>query len=334
MSQPSSPPQEIGILEELSQFPKWCLKNPVPALVLAAVVGSLVFFLGWLRLFINDTESLAYWAVAAWNPESNQEHSKLVPFIFLGLLFYHRDAIRQAVKKPCNLGLIFVGIGLLFFVAGVRCLQPRMGLAAVPFLLYGSVLFLWGKSVARILLFPCAFLIFMIPMGAAEQATNNLQFIVTGTVGFLSNLVGIHILADGTRLLAIDGTFNFEIAEGCSGIRSLTAMAMLTAVYVHLAQNRLWKKIVVFGCSALFAIIGNIGRIFTVVLMARFFDPGIAGGIYHDWSGYLFFPFALLAMLGVSKLVNIEAPAAIDRPARGAAEGIPKNKAAKTSYDY
>ena len=333
MSQPSSPPEEIGILDVLFQFPKWCLKNPGPAFLLAAVSGTLVFFLGWLQLFMNDSQSLAVWAWRAWNP-GGQEHSTLVPFIFLGLLIYHRDAIRLAVKKPCNRGLIFVGIGLLLYVGGVRCLQPRMGLVAVPFLLYGSTLFLWGKSVARILLFPCAFLVFMIPMEAAEQATNNLQFIVTGAVGFLSNICGIHILADGTRLNAIDGTFNFEIAEGCSGIRSLTAMAMLTAVYVHLTQNRLWKKTVVFGCSALFAIIGNIGRIFTVVLVARFFDPGIAGGIYHDWSGYLFFPFALLSMLGVSKLVNMEAAEVMERPAGRPAIEIPKNKAEKNTYDY
>ena len=335
MPEHASDPKEIGILDELFQFQKWCFKNPIPALTLAAIFATLVFFFGWLQIFMNGSQSLATWALKAWTPELNQEHSKLVPIVFLGLIAYHHNEIRSATKLPSNKGMLFIGISLLLYLLAVRCLQPRMGLLAVPFLIYGSTLYLWGKKVARHILFPCAFLIFMIPMGAAEQATNSLQFIVTGAVGFLSRIVGIHIQAVGTTLTAVDGTFNFEIAEGCSGIRSITAMAMLTAIYVHFAQNQLWKKMVVFGCSALFAIVGNIGRIFTVVLVARFFDPEIAGGIYHDWSGYLFFPFALVAMLGISKLVNIEADFKPQPVHPIGAESVLKKKSSeKNSYDY
>ena len=146
----------------------------------------------------------------------------------------------------------------------------------------------------------------MVPVGALEQATSNLQFIITGIVGTLSHLLGIAILAVGTTLTATDGSFNFEIAEGCSGIRSITAMTMLTAVFVHLTQDRLWKKVLIFACSLLFAIVGNVGRIFTVVLVAKFYDTKFAAGIYHDYSGYVFFPIALLAMLGFSQFVNLD----------------------------
>jgi exosortase len=322
-------------MDEVSNFLKWCRQNPLSALALAAVVAALVFFLGWLRLFSNHSESLAVWGWRAWNPDMNQEHSKIVPLISLGLVWFHRNEIRKAIKEPSNKGLIYTGIGIVLFVLSARCLQPRMGLTAVPFLLYGSVYYLWGKQVARIILFPCAFLIFTIPMGAVEQATNNLQFVITGAVAFLSNILGINIQAVGTTLTAADGTFNFEIAEGCSGIRSLTAMAMLTAVYVHLTQNRMWKKVVVFGCSAVFAVIGNIGRIFTVILVARYFDPNIAGGIYHDYSGFVFFPFALLAMLGLGKLVNVNfKEISSPDPSSGIGGTAGKKGGDGTNYDY
>jgi exosortase len=174
----------------------------------------------------------------------------------------------------------------------------------VPFLIYGSVLFIWGREVARIVLFPCAFLIFMVPVAAIEQGTFRLQFIITDIIGFLSNLVGIKIQALGTTLTAADGSFNFEIAEGCSGIRSLTAMAMITAIFVHLAQDKLWKKITIFAFSIVFAVVGNIGRIFTVILVAKYYDPKFAEGIYHEYSGFVFFPIALMAMLLFSKLLS------------------------------
>jgi exosortase len=132
-----------------------------------------------------------------------------------------------------------------------------------------------------------------------------LQFIITDVVGVLCNAVGIKIQALGTTLTAADGSFNFEIAEGCSGIRSLTAMTMITAIYVHLTQDKLWKKLVILAFSVVFAIAGNIGRIFTVVLVAKFISPTLASGIYHEYSGFVFFPIALVAMVLFGKLLNI-----------------------------
>jgi exosortase len=288
----------------------WVKGNPVAALLVFTIFATLTVFFGFVPLFVrgvsaSGVRSTAAWAWQAWNPEMNQEHSKLVPLISLALILYHRGRINQAAKKGVDQGLVFVLIGVALFLLSARCLQPRFALVSIPFLIYGSVLYVWGKQVARIILFPCAFLIFMVPVAAIEQGTFRLQFVITSVVGFLSNLVGIKINALGTTLTAGDNSFNFSIAEGCSGIRSLTAMTMLTAIYVHLTQDRLWKKALILAFSIIFAIVGNIGRIFTVVLVAKFIDPKLAAGIYHDYSGYVFFPIALLAMLGFSKLVNL-----------------------------
>jgi len=286
-------------------------REPLSALLLATILATFVYFFGFAPLFIrgifvSGTGSIADWAWQAWTsgPAGNQEHSRLVPLISLGLVWYHRKEIKNAIKLGSNSGLIFVALGTVLFLLAARCLQPRLALGSLPFLIYGAVLYLWGKQVARIILFPCAFLIFLIPFGAIEQATFRLQFVITGAIGFLSNLVGIQIDAVGTTLTAVNGEFNFQIAEGCSGVRSLTAMTMLTAIYVHLTQDKLWKKLGILAFSILFAIVGNIGRLFTVILVAKFIDPKLASGIYHDYSGYVFFPIALLAMLGFSKLIN------------------------------
>jgi exosortase len=312
-----APPNQVAEKDSAAQsiranndFGEWIRSNPSSALLLLTVLGTLVYFFGFLPLFVkgvftSGVSSTAAWAWQAWNPTANQEHSKLVPLISLALIWYHRKKIKNAEKRGSNSGLLFVAIGIALFLLSARCLQPRFALASIPFLIYGSVLYLWGKQVARIVLFPCAFLIFMVPVAAIEQATFRLQFIITGIVGFLSNLVGIKIQALGTTLTAADGSFNFEIAEGCSGIRSLTAMTMITAVYVHLTQNNLLKKILILAFSIVFAIAGNVGRIFTVVLVARFIDPKLASGIYHEYSGFVFFPIALIAMLLFSKLINL-----------------------------
>lgn len=287
-------------------------REPLSALLLATIVATFVYFFGVVPLFvrglfIHGASSVFAWAWQAWNPTANQDHSKIVPLIFLGLIWYHRKKIAAAPKQGDNRGLVFIGIGVVLFVLAARCLQPRLALISLPFLIYGSVFYVWGKQTARIILFPCAFLIFLVPFGAIEQATFRLQFVITAAIGFLCRLVGLHVDAIGTTLTASDNRFNFMIAEGCSGIRSLTAMAMLTAVYVHVTQDRLWKKIVIFGFSVLFALIGNVGRIFTIVLVARFVNPTFAEGLYHDYSDWLFFPIALLAMYFFSRFINSDA---------------------------
>jgi exosortase len=212
--------------------------------------------------------------------------------------------LRAAPKKPSNTGLAFVGLGIGLFLLSVRCLQPRFAICALPLLIYGGVRFLWGRAVGRIFIFPCLFLLFMVPVGGFVQGTVSLQLLVASSVKALSALIGVKIKTIGTKIIALDGTFNFEIAEGCSGIRSLMAMTMLSALYVHFTQREAWKQFVIFGGSVAFALIGNIGRVFSVILFARFISPEIAGHIYHDYSGFIFFPIAVLAMMGFSRLLN------------------------------
>ncbi len=282
----------------------WVKGNPVALFLLVTIGATLVYFFGVLHLYAG--RSIANWAWIRYLPEYNQEHSKLIPFVFLFLLWYHREALWKAKKKGNNWGLALVGLGLLIFTVAARALQARLALVGVPFLLGGMVLFLWGNEVARILRFPIAFLIFLVPAAAIEQTSFKLQFVITGLVERLSALLGIKIYSVGTTLRAVDGSWGFDISEGCSGIRSLIAMIMITAIFVHIVEKKLWKKLTIFALSVLFAIIGNVGRIFTIIILARMGFPKFAGGLYHDYSAFIIFPFALAAMVLTSKLLNMD----------------------------
>ncbi len=273
-------------------------------LALVGITALLWYFYFYTQPFIHGTESIFQWSWRVWEPDGAYGHCRLVPVIALGLIWMQRHELAALPARGSNwgLGVILAGVGI--YLLALRCMQPRFALIAVPFLLFGSVLFIWGWAAAKKFAFPSAFLFFMVPVAFLEQATFQLQFIITGAVGFLSKIFQIGIAAVGTTLTATDGAFNFEIAEGCSGIKSLAAMVMLTAVYVYLTQDRLWKQLLIFACSVGFAIIGNIARIFTVVLVAKFYDSDFAAGLYHDWSGYVFFPIAVMAMLGFAKIIN------------------------------
>lgn len=254
------------------------------------------------------------WAAQAWTPETNYEHAWLIPPIVAFLVWYDWKKLRSAPIGSSPWGWFFIGIGLLLFVAGARTLQARLSLTALPFLIFGIVLYLFGKAVARVLLFPIAFLFFMVPLNFLTQATANLQFLETGTASAICNFIGIHVNTVGTIVNAADNSFQFQIDEGCSGIRSLMAIAMLSAIYAHITQDRLWKKLLIFAAAILFAIIGNAGRLVSIFLVARLFGQNLAGGPYHSISGYLSFPFAIAAMVLFGKLINLK-PAEIKKAA-------------------
>lgn len=277
-------------------------QDPLSALFLFSIAATVIGFYFFLKLYAGAP--IMVWAWKHWLPNLNQEHGKLVIPIALVLVWYHRKKLQASPKEGSNWGIPILVVGFLILLIGVRALQPRISLLALPVILFGIAIFVWGLPVGRILAFPIAFLVFMIPVGALQQTSFRLQFMITNTVQALSNAVGIKIYAVGTTLRAVNGEWGFDIAEGCSGIRSLVAIIMLTAIYAHIFEKELWKKALVLAFSIVFAVIANAGRIFTIILIARAGYPELAGGIYHEYSGFISFPIALMAMYFFHKLLN------------------------------
>ncbi len=308
-----TPKSGNGILEITTRHFQ---QNPIQIALVGLLGFTIWYFFFHLPLFSDI--NLWRWASVRWKPEYNQEHGWLVLPLFAFLVYWHWDKLTQAKIQPSNWGLAVIGVGVVIFLMGIRTLQARLAMVALPFFVGGALLYLFGRHHARILLFATVMLLFMIPVGAIEQMTFRLQFLITGFADVVCNLIGINVYSVGTTLHAADGTFGFEIAEGCSGIRSLIAMIMVTGVFVHLTQKSYWKKGVIFAASVIFAIIGNAGRIVTIILFARYVDPEMAGGIYHDYSGFIFFPIAIGAMLIFAWLVNLNYGKLFKKPALAA----------------
>jgi exosortase len=330
----------------------WCRRNPLGAFLIAGVFIVIGYFYFGLKAFLSLSQTSAEWMVASWNPENDQQHCwAIIPVAVLLVLLRWRD-IKATPKEPSNSGLWFIAAGILAFVAGVRCVEGRYTIIALPFLGYGITRYLFGKAVARIVLFPCVFLLFMIPIGAVVQSTAGLQSKTASVIHHLSNLMGIPIQVEGAKIISTDNRFEpLEVAGGCSGIRSLMAMMTLAALYAYFVMRTPVRGMILFGCSLGFAVLGNFARVFSVVLFARFIDPKTATGLYHDYSGFVFFPVAVLAMVGVGNLLNrdwsglqkkwttpapIASPAIEPDPSAAESTATGKRKARETpkTYDY
>ena len=289
----------------LAAFFRWCRGNPAQALLLAVLAGVIGFAYFGIPAFFGGKISAAQWIMAGWSAENDQQHCwGIIPAAVALVLFRWRE-IAALPKQGANSGLWAAVAGVLLFIAGVRCTEARYTIFALPLLCYGAVRFLFGAQLSRVVLFPCVFLLFMTPLGGLVQGTVPLQVLTGKAIGGLSSVCGIPILVDGSNLSSPDGRFPpMEIAGGCSGIRSLMAMSALAALYAYFTMRGPVRGVVLFCGSLLFAVLGNFARVFSVVLFARFLDAKTATGLYHDYSGLVFFPVAVLAMVGFGNVLN------------------------------
>lgn len=268
---------------------------------MAAITAFVVlwFFCFETKYGPDHGRSTLGWLYGSWNPATDYEHGKLVPLVILGLIAYRFGDLKKAIQPGSAWGLIFVVIGCLLFLAAYRTLQPRIAVGGLPFIVWGSVLCLWGWQVARILAFPLFFLWISIPLPTFQQATTHLQLLATAMAHHGSGLFGVETYTKGTMVLPVHGDWKpLSIAHGCSGIRSLMALLMISAAWAYVAKISLWKKVLLFLSAFPLAIIGNALRVISIFVIAEYGDAEWAAGTWHDWSGLLlFYPFSLFLLL-------------------------------------
>ncbi|MGB0992847.1 MAG: exosortase/archaeosortase family protein [Akkermansiaceae bacterium] len=277
----------------------------------------------YVPLCIIVLTMIAYWIVIPAYPNTSTSNARLllymadawkkdfvhgwaVPFLFVAFVMMAWNKMKNEPQKGHWVGLFGVVFAVLLYVASVRTLQPRLPIIGLPFLISGSIVYLYGWRVARHMFFPAFFWWFAISVPGLQQATNGLQLIVTKSCFLVGKFFGMDLVNTGNNIApAADDWDALNIAEGCSGIKSLMALVMISAIYAYYTQKELWKKALLFACSLPLALIANFLRIFTIIVLAEMGFSRFAAGAYHDWAGLLFFfPIALSGLFLIDKLLN------------------------------
>lgn len=244
------------------------------------------------------------WMADAWRKDF--VHGWAVPVLFVIFIAMVWGKMKAEPTQRNRLGLVAVVLGILLYLVSVRTLQPRVALFGMPFLIFGGVLYVYGWKVARHVLFPAFFWYFAITLPGLQQATNVLQIAVTKSCYHVGTFFGMGLIIAGNNIYSADGSWNeLKIAEGCSGIRSVMALVMISAIYAYYTQKSIWKKAFLFACSLPLSMGANFLRIFTILVLSEMGYSEFGSGIYHDWAGLLFFfPVALTGLFLIDKLLN------------------------------
>lgn len=282
------------------------LPAPTLAMAVTAWLILLLFYTVYPAYPTTSGKTLAGWTWTACNATNGFLHGRFIPFAFCVMVWMAWQKNRKVELQPSYWGLLALGFGLLLFLVSIRTIQPRLALIGSPFVILGMTHFCFGWNITKAMIFPAFFFWFTIPVPGLEAAvTGNLQTLITRSCYHAGLLLGMDLTSSGSTI-TIKGT-DLEIAEGCSGIRSLMALVMIAAVYANYTQKTLWKKVVLFASSFPLAIIGNFFRIFTILVLSQFGMHEFAKKTYHDWAGLLlFFPIALSGLYVVDYLLNFK----------------------------
>lgn len=267
--------------------------------------SNLVKFVAAMALTLIVYIPTISWMIGRWSgKESYYSHGFLIPIISLFIIWQRRDALAKIKIAGDMLGLWIVAVCLLVHIV---CAALRVyflsGFTLVP-LIYGLVLFFFGKEMVRKLTFPILFLFTMVPLPLAVigTLTVKLKLLATQLSVFTLNHIGFRCIQDGS-LIRMPSSF-IEVAAPCSGLRSIISLVTLGLLFAYAIKTSFLKKSILFLSSIPIAIATNVMRIALVAAVNDLYGEKIAMGAFHDFTGYLIFVVAFLGLFGVAQMLG------------------------------
>ena len=266
--------------------------------------------LAWWQ--IAALTALLFWLYSAtlnhligqWWKDPNFSHGFFVPLFSAFVVWHERSRLARLRLQPSWWGAVFLGFGLCTLVAGQMGAELFLSRLSLLIVLGGLIVLFLGWSFFRALLFPWAFLLLMIPIPAIifNQITFPLQLLASKVASTVLPWMGVPVLRQGNVMTL--ATIRLEVAEACSGIRSLMSLATLSIIYGYLMERRIAVRVVLAAASIPIAVAANSLRIILTGLLAQHFNPEKVEGFFHEFQGWLIFVVSLLTLYLLHRIIR------------------------------
>lgn len=283
--------------------------------LLGLLLAALIFWQPYAAGYGDFRLTLWQELVIRWM-DPTWQHGFLAPFIAAWLVWRQRADLAALPVKGSLWGLVGTVLALLFYYAGYKANNYYLGAFGVQCLVAGSVLWLWGWEQGKRLFFAWLMLGFMWPLVFLEETLGyRLQVLMVESVSIVLNLLQVDTIRDGTALVSapdpeagrvLGQLFHLRVDGPCSGMRSLFALLMVSALLGHFSQRTWGRRLALFACSFPLAILANMVRIFILlggtVLWGADFAIGNAEqkvSNFHFASGIVVY---LVALAGLQKI--------------------------------
>jgi len=235
--------------------------------------------------------------VDQWSSDPNYSHGFLIPLISGYFLWQNRDDLATAPVRPSNLGLVIICASLVLLVVGIAGTEYFSMRASLVLLLAGIVLYWFGLPVLNVLALPIGFLIFMVPLPyiVYDAAAFPLKLLVAKFSVLSLKAMGVIVLREGNIIMFPNTVL--EVADACSGLRSLVSLIALSVALAFLSQKTVIKRTVLICMAVPIAIFTNMLRVIVTGFLAQYYGAAAAEGFFHEFAGMAVFALAMLLLV-------------------------------------
>lgn len=233
--------------------------------------------------------SILFHLAIQWADDPNFSYGFFIPAFSVFVVWRDRRRLEALCLKPSSWGTLGVAASLGILIVGVLGAELYLSRASLPILIASLVLVFYGADYLRAVLFPVSVLFLMIPIPTLvfNQLTFPLQIFASKIAAGLLPWLGVPVLREGNIINL--PAMSLEVAEACSGIRSLLSLITLAVIYGYLTNRNTWQRVVLIVAAIPIAIAANSIRIVFTGLLVQYWNPDKAEGFFHAFSGWLIF---------------------------------------------
>ncbi len=241
---------------------------------------------------------------ADWYHDDNYSHGFLVPLIAGYFLRERWNDLKTANVAPSGIGTVVIACALLQLYISSLANESFTARTSLIVLIAGMVLYFFGTEIFRVTRVPLLYLLFMVPLPYIVYNSLALplkMFVSWVSVGFLK-AIGLAVVREGNIIMF--PSITLEVADACSGMRSLVSILALSTAYAIYLQVSHVKRWVIIVSSIIIAIATNALRVIVTGILANYQGAAAAQGFFHEFAGMAVFTLAMVLLAGLGLLLR------------------------------
>jgi exosortase B len=209
-----------------------------------------------------------------------------------------------SVDRVTAIGLMIASLLLYGVGRSQAILMAEVG--SLITLLWSLLLMYLGRGGVKVLAFPLAFLLFMVPLPEALVAavTAPMKSAVSTVAAGLLQGMGQPVARSGVMLTA--GPYQLLVADACAGLTTLFTLEALGLLYLHLRGHTAWWRNLVMAILVVpISFAANVLRVMTLVMVTLYWGDAAGQGFAHDFAGITLFTAALLLLIACDAVLGL-----------------------------
>lgn len=224
-----------------------------------------------------------------WSVSSAHGHGYLIAPIALWLSYRKRNQLLTLPVRASLSGLVALLLAATMWLIGEITSINLVAYTGLVAMIPSLFLLFYGPKIFKALIFPFAFLFFMVPAG--DFLIPLLMKGTTEATVWALGQTGLPVYKEGNHLSLPTG--RWSVIETCAGLNYVIAAGVLGTLYAHLTYTRRYKQII-FLCSIMFvSLIANWIRAYLTIMAGHLTNMKWGPGREHVTFGWIIFGFII-----------------------------------------